>query len=74
MLKPKITILEKESGEWSQTEINAIVHNNDVKVEALRARSQRIALLNEPLRGSIQTTLGHSNYTSKIVDYYDRWK
>lgn len=71
--KYTVTILEKPIGQiWSRAEVNAIV-NAMAEVEQLPAMPNRIVVMNKPLRGTIETALGHSDYTSREVDYRNAW-
>lgn len=73
MEKYMVTILEKPLGQtWSREEVNAIV-NAMAEIEQMRAMPNRIVVMNKPLNGTIAAALGHSDYTSREVDYRDRW-
>jgi hypothetical protein len=69
----KVTLLEKMNGTWSEAEVSALVRVS-VEIERLRAKPGRLAAMNKPLSGcSFQDALGHADFTTREVDYRDRW-
>jgi hypothetical protein len=69
----KVTLLEKATGTWSQEEVSAIVAEG-TEVEQLRAKPLRLAVMNKPLSGKpFQQILGHGDFTTREVDYHQRW-
>ena len=74
MARKNVTILEKsDNGQWSAVEFNALVAAC-VEVESLRSKPSRLVAVNKPLSGeTFEAVLGHSDFTAKEVDYYERW-
>ena len=70
----KVTILEKPVGQsWSPEEVNAIC-GLQIEVEGRPRKPERIVAMNKPLRaGTFQSAVGHSNFTTREVDYCDCW-
>lgn len=71
----KVILLEKEKGQtWSQTEINLLIIAR-VEVQGMNSIPHRLVAMNRPLNGRAFTRiLGHSNFTTREVDFQDRWK
>lgn len=69
----KVTVLEKPIGEtWARYEVTAIVATMTA-VEQLPRLPNRVVLMNKPIRGKVSDALGHTNFTTREVDYHDRW-
>ncbi|MCX6712636.1 MAG: hypothetical protein NTY66_00300 [Candidatus Vogelbacteria bacterium] len=69
-----VTILDKPEGQtWTQREVSAIV-DLMVEVEQLPRLPHRLALMNKPLRGKLEDVVSTTAFTSREVDYHDRWK
>ena len=70
----KVTLLEKPAGQtWSQTEVNALINRSTVEIEQLGAKPNRLAIMNKPLNEPIADVLKGSTFTTREVDYRDRW-
>lgn len=76
-MKIRVTVLDKPEGEiWTPEEIKALIIKGRCCIEGIgnRLSSQRIAIMSGPINKSISEVLGHSNFTSKVVNYQDRFK
>jgi hypothetical protein len=70
----KVILLEKKEGQtWSQAEVTALVNRSTVEIEQLPGKPHRLAVMNKPLGESIEKVLASSTFTTREVDYRDRW-
>ena len=71
-MSKRVTVLEKNCGEWSKDEIKAITIAG-AEVERIGKYPQKIVLMNKPTRNTVAGAIHHHDFTSKEVDYQDRW-
>lgn len=69
----KVTILEKESKPWTGIELLAL-RNAKVDIEGLPSKPNRIVALNKPKGGSTFEEILNSDFTTREVEYSERWK
>ena len=70
----RVTILETtDSRAWSKQEIEALAAAG-IEVEGLQRMPNRIVAKNKPMHGiAFQGVFGHSRFTTRDVDFRDRW-
>jgi len=67
----KVLLLEKTDGEWSKEEVFKLTAAG-AEVEQLESMPRRIAILYRSSRLTSEI-LGHAKFTSKELNYGDRW-
>lgn len=69
-----VTLLEKQPGEnWSSAEISTIKTRCGVEVEVLETKSHRLVVSTESPRQPIETVLSGTVYTTREIEFRDRW-
>lgn len=68
-----VLALEKNGGNWTTQEIDALTEAG-AYIEGSRSKPNKIVLMGQSFRGTIEGAVGHSNFAVKRVDYLARWE
>lgn len=73
MLNKMVTLLEKTSGVWTETQ-EILLLEAGIDVERQPRKPHRLVALNKPFPGStFQSILGRFDFTTMEVPYDNRW-
>jgi hypothetical protein len=70
----KVLLLEKpENQTWSQNEVDMLMNRSRVEIERLGAKPHRLGVMSKPVGEPIAVVLEGIQFTTREVDYRDRW-